>query len=170
MPPATITFPSVVLAIHIIAAVVGFGITFAYPLLLATAARTDPSVTPWLLRNRQRVGRVLVNPGLLIVLLAGIYLATDLHQWSRFYVQWGLAAVIVIGAIEGAIMIPRSGRLAEIAERDLASTAVPGGGRRTSATWSREYVGGTRILWLAGLALQLVVLLTVFFMAVHLGS
>ena len=74
----------------------------------------------------QRIGRVVINPGLLVVLLAGIYLASDQHQWSVFYVQWGIAAVIVIGAIEGSWMIPREGRLAKIAERDLAATAVPG--------------------------------------------
>jgi hypothetical protein len=41
-------------------------------------------VTPWLLRTRQRIGRMLVNPGLLVVLLGGIYLSSDEHQWSSF--------------------------------------------------------------------------------------
>ena len=71
-----------VLAVHILAVVIGFGVLFAYPMLLTAAARMDPSVTPWLLRARQRLGRVLVNPGLLVILLAGIYLASDEHQWS----------------------------------------------------------------------------------------
>ena len=167
---AAVTFTQVVLAIHIIAAVVGFGVVFAYPLLFAAAARTDPHVTPWLLRTRQRMGRVLVNPGLIVVLVAGIYLASKLHQWKEFYVQWGLGAVIVIGAIEGAIMIPRSGRLAVVAERDLAGAAVPAGGQRTSATWSSEYQAGSRLLWGGGAALQIIVLLTVFFMATQLGT
>ncbi len=170
MVAAAVTFPEVVLAVHIIAVVVGFGVVFAFPLLFALAARTDPSVTPWLLRTRQRLGRVLVNPGLLLVLLAGIYLATDEHQWSRFFVQWGIGAVLVIGAIEGSIIIPRAGRLAEVAERDLAATAIPAGGRRTSATWSPQYGSGSRVLWLGGAALQVIVVLTVFFMATHLGS
>jgi hypothetical protein len=85
-------------------------------------------------------------------------------------VQWGLGAAVVIGAIEGAIVIPRSGRLAAIAERDLAATSVPGGGQRTSASWSPEYIAGSRLLWGGGAALEVVVVLTVFFMATQLGS
>src|ERR1700684_2325173 len=63
-----VAFSDFVLAIHILAAVVGFGIVFAFPVLLAAAARMDPSVMPWLLRARQQVGRYLVNPGLLVLL------------------------------------------------------------------------------------------------------
>jgi hypothetical protein len=167
---AAVSFTQVVLAIHILAVVIGLGTLFAYPLLFAAAARSDPGVTPWLLRARQRLGRFVVNPGLAVVVVAGIYLATKLHQWSLFYVQWGLGAAIVIGAVEGAIVIPRSGKLADIAERDLAATALSAGGQRTSATWSREYVAGSRLLWLGGLLLEVLVVLTVFFMATQLGS
>jgi Predicted integral membrane protein (DUF2269) len=165
-----VAFADFVLAIHILSAVIGFGIIFAYPVLLASASRVDPNVMPWLFRTRQRLGRVLVNPGLLFVVLAGIYLASDLHQWSAFYVQWGIAAAIVIGAVEGSFMIPRQGRLAEIAERDLAATAVPAGGRRTSATWSEDYNQLFRQLSLGGTVMALVVVVTVFLMATHAGA
>ncbi len=158
------------LAVHILAVVVAFGATFAYPLLFAGARRLDPTVLPWLFRTVQRIGRCVVNPGLLVVLLAGIYLASDEHQWSIFYVQWGIAAVIVIGAIEGSYMIPREGRLAELAERDLAATAVPAGGQRTSATWSDEYNRTFRQLALGGTVLDLIVVVTVFIMAAHVGA
>jgi hypothetical protein len=160
-----VTFSSFILAVHILGAIVGFGITFGYPLLLAAAARMDPAVTPWLLRTRQRLGRYLVNPGLAVVVVAGIYLATDEHYWKSFFVAWGIIAAILIGAIEGSIIIPRAGRLALVAERDLAATAVPAGGRRTSATWSREYVAGYRLFAVAGALLQVIVVVTVFVMA-----
>jgi hypothetical protein len=167
---ATVSFPQIVLAIHILAVVIGFGSVFAFPLLFAAAARSDPGVTPWLLRTRQRLGRYLVNPGLLVVMIAGIYLASKLSQWSNFYAQWGLGAALVIGAIEGSVVIPRAGRLAVIAERDLAATAVPAGGQRTSATWSPEYVAGARALWGGGILLQALVVLTVVFMSIQLGA
>lgn len=165
-----VAFVDFVLAIHILSAVIGFGIVFAYPVLLASASRVDPQVLPWLFRTRKRVGRVLVNPGLLVLVLAGIYLASDEHQWSAFYVQWGIAAVIVIGAIEGSFMIPRHGRLAELAERDLAATAVPAGGRRTSATWSQDYHRLFRQLSVGGTVMALIVVVTVFLMATHAGA
>ena len=169
MIATAVAFSSLVLAVHILAAVIGFGVLFAYPMLLSAAGRVDPGVIPWLLRTRQSIGRYLVNPGLLILLVAGIYLATDEHQWSHFYVQWGIAAVFVIGAVEGSLIIPRSGRLAAVAERDLAATGVAGGGQRVTAPWSPEYVAGFRRLSMLGGLIELVVVITVFLMAIHAG-
>ncbi|MFZ1996578.1 MAG: hypothetical protein WAU75_20870 [Solirubrobacteraceae bacterium] len=163
-------FPDVILAIHILGVVVGFGFVFAFPVLFATAVRTDPAVIPWLLRARQRVGRYVVNPGLLVIVLAGIYLASDEHQWGNFYVGWGIIAAIVLGALEGSFIVRPAGRLAELAERDLASTAVAGGGQRTSATWSPEYTAALRRFSRAGNVMALIVVVTVFFMATHLGA
>ena len=76
MAAATITFTQVVLAIHILAVVVGFGGVFAFPPLFGALARTDPQVIPSMLRARQRLGRFLINPGLLVVVVAGVYLAS----------------------------------------------------------------------------------------------
>ena len=56
---------------------------------------------------------------LLIVLVAGIYLASKLHQWSAFYVQWGLAVAVVLGGLFGAYFIPNERKLGEIAARDV---------------------------------------------------
>ncbi|HEY5429702.1 MAG TPA: hypothetical protein VIK04_11340 [Solirubrobacteraceae bacterium] len=166
---AAVAFSDLILAIHILGAVIGFGVVFAFPMLFGLAARTDPGVIPWLLRARRSVGRYVVNPGLLVVVLAGIYLATDEHQWSKFYVGWGIIAAIAIGAIEGAVIVRRAGPLATLAERDLAATAVPAGGRRTSATWSPEYTAARRRFSTAGNGMALIVVVTVFIMATHAG-
>jgi hypothetical protein len=165
-----VALPDFILAIHILGVVIGFGVVFAFPVLFGVAARTDPGVIPWLLRARRSVGRYLVNPGLLVVVLAGIYLASDEHQWSEFYVGWGIIATIVIGAIEGSFIIRRAGALADVAERDLAATAVAAGGRRTSATWSPEYTAVLRRFSAAGYAMAAIVVVTVFLMATHAGA
>lgn len=165
-----VAFSDFILAIHILGAVVGFGVIFAFPVLFGIARRTDPGVIPWLLRARKSVGRYLVNPGLTIVVLAGIYLATDEHQWSHFYVGWGILAALVIGAVEGSYVIRRAGALADMAERDLAATTVAGGGRRTSATWSPEYTALQRRFAVAGNVMALIVVVTEFLMATHAGS
>jgi hypothetical protein len=165
-----VTFANFILAVHILGVVVGFGVVFAFPVLFAVAGRTEPGVIPWLLRARQSVGRYLVNPGLLVVVLAGIYLASNEHQWSDFYVGWGIIAALVIGAIEGSYIIRRAGALAQLAERDLAATAVAAGGRRTSATWSPEYTAVLRRFAAAGNVMALIVIVTVFLMATHAGA
>jgi uncharacterized membrane protein len=167
---ATVTFVQVVLAVHILAVVIAFGGVFAFPLMFGAARRTDPQVIPWLLRARQRVGRFLINPGLLFIVLAGIYLASKEHQWGNFYVGWGVIAALALGALEGSFIIRPAGRLAEMAERDLAATAVAAGGRRTSAEWSPEYTATLRRFTLAGNLMVAIVVLTIFFMATHLGA
>jgi uncharacterized membrane protein len=165
-----VAFSDFILAIHILAAIAGFGVVFAFPLLLTGASRTQPAVLPWLLRGREQIGRYVINPGMLVLLVAGVYLATDEHQWSKFYVGWGIIAVIAIGALEGGVISRTAGTLATVAERDLAGTAVPAGGQRTSAIWSPEYTAGLRRLTNAGIGLQAIVVVTVFLMATHAGA
>ena len=101
--------------------------------------------------------------GGMVVLLAGIYLASKLHVWSAFYVQWGLAAVVVIGAVVGSVMIPTAKRAEALAARDLAASDG-------EATFSDEYRALTRRLATVGSLLSLLVLVTVYFMATHTGA
>jgi hypothetical protein len=167
-----VAFANFVLAIHILGVVIGFGATFAYPLIFAAARRADPSVMPWLWSLLQRIDRYLINPGLAVVVLAGIYLASSEHHWSSFFVQWGIGAVVVIGAAVGAFTTPRYGRLAELAERDLAAAPAGGaapGARRTVA-WSADYEKLVKQVSIVGAILDLLVVITVFMMATHAGA
>lgn len=154
-------FTDFVLAVHILAVVVAFGATFTYPLMLATARRADPTVIPWLFSLMQRIDRYIVNPALTLVLIAGIVLATEEHRWGDFFVAWGLAAVFVIGAIVGSFMIPREGKLARVAARDLETSS---GG---DSPWSPEYGRLLRQVAIGGAILDLIVVITIFLMATH---
>jgi hypothetical protein len=168
---AAITWVQVVLALHIIFVVIAFGVIFAYPLFLTVGARLEPSAMPWFFRMQQVVSRRLISPGLLLVVIFGVILASKYHAWSDFYVQWGIGAAIVIGAIEGSWQIPRSGRLAEVAERDVAGAGGVAGTRGGAVTGrSPEYATLLRQVQFGGTVNALLVVLTAFFMAVHLGS
>lgn len=161
--PATSLY-KVVLAVHIMAVVVTFGVTFAYPIMFAVAARRDPRSLPLLHRIEYTLERVLINPGLALVLLAGIYLASKGHDWSHFFVQWGLAVVVVIGALIGAGTIPASKRAEQLAERDLAAS---GDGE---VEFSDEYRGLVRRLYYFGTLLSVLVLMTILFMTLRTGA
>jgi hypothetical protein len=88
------SFYDVILGVHVMAVVVAFGVTFAYPIMFAVGARHGARSLPLLHRIEYTIERFLVNPGLVVVLAAGIFLASDGHHWSELFVQWGLAAVI----------------------------------------------------------------------------
>jgi hypothetical protein len=151
-------FWQVVLAIHIAAVVVAFGVTFAYPLFALVGARLDRSAMPWFHRMQQVIGRRLISPGLLVVLVAGIYLASKLHMWHFFYVQWGIVVAVVLGGLEGGFMVRHEGRLASLAERDLAA-----GG----ADWSPEYQAVAKRVAAVGAVMNVLVLVTVYLMSVQ---
>ena len=151
----------VVLAVHVMAVVVAFGVTFAYPIMFAVGTRTDPRSLPVLHRIQYSIERFLINPGLLLVLIAGIYLASDGHQWSEFFVKWGLLAVIVIGALVGAVMIPAAKRAEQLAR--VAVEAADAGGPVTLEEEYRRLVGRMNLV---GSLLSLLVLLTILFMVI----
>ena len=116
-----VQFYEVVLALHILAVVIAFGATLAYPVLLGTVTKADTRALPALYRALHAISQRVIMPGLALVLICGIYLASHLHLWNTFFVQWGLAVVIVIGAIEGAYLGPREKRLIEVADQDLVA-------------------------------------------------
>jgi uncharacterized membrane protein len=156
-----ITFYNVILALHIMAVVIAFGFVFALPLIYMVAGKHDPRSLPVLHRIEYTVERMVINPALLVIVAAGIYLASDGHYWKEFFVQWGLAAAIVIGAVMGVVMIPAAKRAEEAAKASLAD-AGEGGNFQPSA----EYQKLVSRLNLVGSGLGVLVLLTIFFMAV----
>jgi hypothetical protein len=162
--PAAISFQGSVLAIHIAAVVVGFGVLFAYPFLYAVIGRQDPRALPAMHRAELALSQRLVGPALAVVVLAGIYLASDEHQWSRFYVQWGLGMAVFLGALSGAFFVPNERRIAEVAHRDVAAA---GDG---PVSMSPEYGRLASRLAVVGGVVDLLLLLTIYFMANHVGA
>lgn len=148
-----------VMALHVIAVVMAFGVTFAYPVIFRVGAR-EPRSLPVLHRVEYTVTRMLINPALVVVLGAGIFLASDGHHWKEFFVQWGLAVVVVLGGLLGAVLIPTSKKAEEVAARDVAAA---GDGE---VTMSEEYAVLTRRLATVGSLASLLVVVTIAFMVI----
>jgi hypothetical protein len=159
-----VSFYNIVLAAHIASIVIGLGVTFAYPVMYAVGTRREARSMPGFHRIQDVVGKAVIAPFLALALLCGIYLASELHAWSSFYVQWGLAVIIVIGALGGAFFAPQERKLAELAERDVAAA---GDGE---VVWSAEYSVIRRRVDLVGYVAAVLVLLTIYFMAAHTGA
>jgi len=154
----------VILALHIFSAVVGFGIVFAYPLFMTVGARLDPAAMAWFHQMQQAVSRRLVSPALVLVVIFGVALASKFNAWSALYVQWGIGASIVIGGLEGMVLIPGAGRLAELARRDVGEH---GEGRTPGTALSAEYHRVQRQVLLVAALISVLVLATVVLMAMH---
>jgi len=154
-------FWQIVLAIHVVFVVAAFGALVAYPVIALAAERLDRSSVPLLHRVRQVLGRSMINPGLVVVAIAGIYLAADLKTFHDFYVQWGIAVIVILGALEGAFVSRQSGRLAELAEHDIK--AAEGG----EVKWSSEYVTARGRADQVNALMAVLVIVTVFLMVVQ---
>jgi hypothetical protein len=164
-----VTFYTFALAVHIAAIVIAFGVTFAYPVMYAVGVRTEPRSMPGFHRIQDSVGKFVISPFLALALVAGIYLASKLHVWSAFYVQWGFAVIIVLGGLGGAYFAPRERRLSELAERDIAAAdrAAPG---EANVVFGAEYAALRRQMLRVGLVANVLVLLTIYFMTAQTGA
>ncbi|HET6509446.1 MAG TPA: DUF2269 family protein [Baekduia sp.] len=150
-----ITFYGVVLAVHIMAVVVAFGFAFAFPAFMPWARRTHPEAMPVIHELTGRLGRFVMAPAMVLVLAAGVYLASKADVWSETWVSVPLLILIVIGALSGMVFAPSDRKLAELARRDLAA-----GGEL-----SAEYDALFRRVAFFGLILIALVLIAIFFMA-----
>ena len=158
MLAAAVSFYDVVLWVHITAVVIAFGPTFAYPMFLAVAQRSDPRALPvvgkavvaW-----DRIGSLL----LVVILLAGFFLLSDGGwEFSDFFISWGFLAVIVIGGMSGGYFQPKMRQLVEVAERDIAASG-PG-----EVKLSAEYEALNGQIARAGIAVGVVIVLTIYVM------
>ncbi len=162
--PLAVTFYTFVLALHIASIVIAFGVTFAYPVMYAVGLKREPQAMPGFHRIQDAVGKFVISPFMLLALLCGIYLASKLKVWSDFYVQWGVAVIVVMGALGGAFFSPRERKLAEMADRDVA--AAQGG----EVAFGEDYLALRRQVALVGYVAAALILLTIYFMTAQTGA
>ena len=160
-----IYFYDVVLSIHIMAIVVAFGVTFAYPILGVYVTREHPRFLPALHGAQDRIGRFLITPAATIALLAGFYLASDRDYMGKVWVIVPLIILIALLGLSGAFFAPNERRAAELVKRDVDSAAADG-----PVTLSPEYQAQAARIAKMGALSSLLVLVAIFFMAAKPGG
>jgi uncharacterized membrane protein len=158
MPFASIVDPGykIALFLHILAVVLAFGPTFGYAFFFSVAPQY-PRATPAILAGVQKVDRYLVNPGMVILLLAGIGLlsASD-GAWdaSDVFVSVGFVAIVVLFGLQHGFFQPRVRKAKALAERDL----------QTGDTLSSEFEAVGQKIGQVGTLAGIIVVVTIFFM------
>ena len=154
---ATIVDPGykIALSLHILAVVLAFGPTFGYALFFSVAPQY-PRAAPAILAGVQRCDRYLVNPGMIVLLLAGIYLLAD-GPWDAgdAFISVGFLAIIVLFGLQHGFFQPQTRRAKELAERDLES----------GEEFSEEFMSVTDRISKVGTLAGVIVIITIFFMA-----
>jgi hypothetical protein len=118
---ASVTAYTVSIWIHVSAAVVGFGSTFAGAVAFPLALR-QPRHLPFVHHLSLAINRRLATPALVVVLITGFY-QVGKGNWSMgsFWISATLVIVIALGGLVGAYFVPTDRKLAAMAEREIAA-------------------------------------------------
>lgn len=150
-----IRFYDAVVALHVMAVVIAFGVVFTYPVVFPWLRRSHPSAMAVAHEVQGRIGQRVITPAATLALLAGIYLASKEHLWGEVWVIVPFVILVVLLGIGGAVFAPTERRLAA-----LASAGVD----------SPEYDATFRRLLTAQVAAAALVLVAIFFMVTKLGA
>ncbi|HTR75899.1 MAG TPA: hypothetical protein VMH33_11670 [Solirubrobacterales bacterium] len=145
----------IALFFHILA-VAALGATFAYGILFSVLPKY-PRAAPALIDGMRRVDRYMINPAMIVLLIAGIVLlATSGSVWkgSQFFVVWGFIAIIALFGLQHGFFGPQMAQLQEDAERDLAS----------GDTFGAEFEARSQRIAQVGGAAGLLIVVTIFIM------
>lgn len=162
--PLAVTSLEVSLFIHITAAIVGLGVTFAEAFTYPVAMRLDKRHLPYKHSFQRAINTLLALPALVVVLATGLYLTDELgYQLGDLWLSGALTIVVVLVLMLLLYFIPEDKRLQAMAERDLAAA---GSGE---VTMSAEYTRRVRIEAAAGTFADLLVIAAVYLMVTKPG-
>ena len=156
--PLAILFYDVVKAVHVMAIVLAFGVTFAYPIMLAAVRRAYPQTLAAFHAVQDRVGALLIGPSALLALVTGLYMAIDRELLDEMWVSIPLLILLSQLALAPTFYIPHERRARDLAAQDAAAA---GGG---TITESVAYQAVARRIAIVGGISNLLILLAVFLM------
>jgi hypothetical protein len=162
---ATVDAYNISLFLHISAVVVGFGATYAEAIMFPVAMAVDKRHLPYVHRLGMAINQRLATPALVVILITGIYQVSDdpgdAIGFGDAWVSATFLILIVLGGLLGGYFIPTDRKLAEMAERDLATGA---------AEMSAEYQAGAKRIGMVGALAGVLVLLAIFLMVTKPGA
>ena len=131
---AAIRFYDVVLWIHITAVVAAFGALFAYPIFLAVNARAPLAQRAGFHHAQIAFSKRVTGPVIGVILLAGIYLATDAELWDEAWVGISLLLLFVIAGLGATVL--RRGEEALVTASEGGDEPAYGVALATARTWT----------------------------------
>lgn len=146
----------IALFLHVLAVVVAFGPTFGYGFLFSVAPNY-PRAVPAILAGIQKIDRYLITPGMIVVLLAGIYMivaSDDAWESSEAFITVGYIAIFALFGLEHGFFVPQTRKAKELAERDLEK----------GDSLSPEFEALSQRIGQVGGIASLIVVVTIFFM------
>lgn len=143
-----------IVAVHVMAIVVAYGVVFTYPVALPWLRRHHPASMAVAHETQARLGRMVITPAATLALLTGVYLASDADLWGEIWVLVPFVILVAILGVSGAVFAPTERRL----------VALAGGG-----VDAPEYDATFRRLLIAQYVVAGLVLVAIFLMVTKAG-
>jgi uncharacterized membrane protein len=152
------------LFLHITAAVVGFGTTFAESITFPVAMKLDKRHLPYVHRLQRTINSYFAVPALIVILATGFYQVSE-RDWDlgKPWLSISLGLVAIIAILNLAYFIPQDRKLEAIVSRELA--AADGG----EVELSSDYMGAARKTGIAGAATGVMLVAIIFLMTIKPG-
>jgi hypothetical protein len=131
---ATVRFYEVVLWIHITGVVAAFGALFAYPVFLTVNAKAPIAVRANFHRLQIAFSKRITGPTIVVVLAAGVYMASDAHLWSQTWVKLGFILLLVIAGLGATVL--RKGEESLIVHAEASDEAAYAATLHTVLGWT----------------------------------
>ena len=149
------------LFLHVTAAVVGFGTTFAESITFPVAMKLDRRHLPYVHRLQRTINTFFALPALVVILATGFYQVGD-RDWDlgKPWLSVSLGLVAVIALLNLFYFIPQDKKLEAMVARELEA----GGGEL-----SEEYQRASRIEGMVGAATGLMLVVIIFMMTTKPG-
>jgi uncharacterized membrane protein len=150
----------IVLAVHILAVVIAFGVVFAYPVIDVQIKRSKLVELAALHRLHLVLASRVVTPAMVVVLVAGMFLALDRWSLGDPWIGATFAILLILFGLVGGVLTPADKRLAELAERDASTGGGP----------SADYLAQSRKADVFGSVALLLVVVAIVLMTVKPGA
>jgi uncharacterized membrane protein len=162
--PLGVTNYELSLFVHITAAIIGLGVTFAEAFTYPVAMRLGARFLPFKHSLQLALNQFLVLPALVVVLATGLYQVSEADfEVGDFWLSGTMTIVIALGLMLVAYFIPEDRRLQRMVERDIAAS---GSGE---IALSAEYRRRLRLEAALGTVADLLVIAAVYLMVIKPG-
>ena len=165
MPVLAVTSLELSLFLHITAAVVGFGATFAESITFPIAMKLDKRHLPYVHRLQRTINTYFAVPALIVVLATGLY-QVDKFGFSLgdAWISISLGLVLLIAIVNLAYFIPQDRKLEAMVSRELSAA---GDGE---PQLSPEYMSASRNTGIAGALTGVALVVIIFLMTTKPGA
>ncbi len=162
--PLAVTSYELSVFLHITAAVVGFGATFAESIMFPVAMQLDKRHLPYVHRLQLAINQFFATPALVIVLATGFYQVSERDfEFGDFWLSGTMTIVLIIGGLLGAYFIPADRRLGPMVQAEIDAA---GGGE---VKLSHEYLRASRREGIVGAITGLLIVAAIYLMVTKPG-